>query len=182
MTRDELAGIVAAIAPCDDIETAHRADVLAWIDSGAEIYRLEAPATPPKHLVVYAVIVDEARSSVFLIEHRKAGLWLPTGGHVDPGEHPFAAARRELLEETGRTLPALSDTPLLLTVTETVGNTVQRHTDVTFWYGFTAAPEERFILDPEECGKGSWFDADALGGIACDPHLARFMRKVAAAG
>lgn len=110
--------------------------------------------------------------------HRKAGRWLPTGGHVDAGEHPLAAAKRELLEETGSNLPAFSEWPLLLTVQETVGDHVERHTDVTLWYAFTAEPGASFILDTDECGEGEWFDAAMLNRIDCDPHLARFMRKI----
>ena len=176
--RDELVRIIRAMAPLDGVEEAHQADALGWIASGVEIYRRVKPAIPPKHLVVYAVIVDPAPRRTFLIEHRKAGLWLPTGGHVDAGEHPFAAAKRELLEETGSTLPALSEWPLLLTVQETVGDRVERHTDVTLWYAFTAEPGARFILDTDECGKGEWFDAAMLSHIDCDPHLTRFMRKL----
>lgn len=37
---------------------------------------------------------------VLLVKHRWRG-WVPPGGKVDPGEHPWEAARRELLEETG---------------------------------------------------------------------------------
>lgn len=33
--------------------------------------------------------------------HRKVGLWLPPGGHIEPNEDPMQAARREALEETG---------------------------------------------------------------------------------
>jgi 8-oxo-dGTP diphosphatase len=176
--RQELAREVTLLAPLDAIEAAHQADALGWIASGAEVYRLEKPATPPKHLVVYAAILDQRHDRVFLIEHRNAGLWLPTGGHVDPGEHPFAAARRELLEETGTSLPALSERALFLTVQDTVGDPVQRHTDVALWYGFVAGSDARFTLDPDECGQGAWFERDMLRAIACEPNLLRFMRKI----
>ncbi len=36
--------------------------------------------------------------------HRKLGLWLPAGGHVEPLETPDDAAIREALEETGLTI------------------------------------------------------------------------------
>src|SRR5688500_10821251 len=38
---------------------------------------------------------------VLLHWHRRLGLWLPPGGHIDPGELPDEAAVRETLEETG---------------------------------------------------------------------------------
>ena len=33
--------------------------------------------------------------------HRKLGMWLPPGGHIERGELPDDAAVREVLEETG---------------------------------------------------------------------------------
>lgn len=41
------------------------------------------------------------RGKVLLIYHRKLGKWLPPGGHLDEGEIPPEAAKREALEETG---------------------------------------------------------------------------------
>ncbi|MGV9748387.1 NUDIX domain-containing protein [Rhodococcus zopfii] len=35
------------------------------------------------------------------MDHIGAGLWLPTGGHVEPGEHPLDTAIRETREELG---------------------------------------------------------------------------------
>ncbi len=47
-----------------------------------------------------AVFVVRA-GHVILHQHRKLGIWLPPGGHIEPDELPDDAARREVLEETG---------------------------------------------------------------------------------
>lgn len=90
----------AAIAPWDALEAEHRQAALAWMDAGAELWRREKPATPPEHLCTYFALVDDA--GLLLVDHKKAGLWLPTGGHVDPGEHPRDTVARELFEELGQ--------------------------------------------------------------------------------
>lgn len=41
---------------------------------------------------------------VLLHPHRKLGLWLPPGGHIEPNELPDAAAVREVEEEAGITV------------------------------------------------------------------------------
>ena len=38
---------------------------------------------------------------VILHPHRKLGIWLPPGGHIEPNELPDEAARREVAEEAG---------------------------------------------------------------------------------
>jgi 8-oxo-dGTP diphosphatase len=45
-------------------------------------------------------VTDPAFRHVLLVKHRWRG-WVPPGGRVEPGETPRAAARRELVEETG---------------------------------------------------------------------------------
>lgn len=52
-----------------------------------------------RHFTVAVFVTWEGR--VLLHFHRKLGMWLPPGGHIEPGELPDAAARREVLEETG---------------------------------------------------------------------------------
>lgn len=91
--RDEL----MAIKPLDDLEREHLLDALAWVDSGAELFRVAKPATPPKHLVSYFAIVDD--DHILLVDHKNAQLWLPAGGHVEYGEHPRLTVVRELEEE-----------------------------------------------------------------------------------
>jgi 8-oxo-dGTP diphosphatase len=95
---------IAAVNPGDDVEKRCQQDVLAWLDSGAALCRTRKPATPDKHLVSYFVVVDSSQHAVLLVDHRKAQLWLPTGGHVEPGEHPRMTVRREANEELGSRL------------------------------------------------------------------------------
>lgn len=102
-------------------------DVLSWIDSGVELCRLEKPAVPPKRLLSYFAVVDNEH--ILLVDHINVELWLPTGGHVEPGEHPGITVLREAKEELSMEADFLHDKPLFLTVTETVG-----HIDVSIWY------------------------------------------------
>ena len=84
--REIIRSELEAIVPFDALETEHLADAIAWVDSGAEIFRVAKHATPPKHLVSYFVIVDG--DHILLVDHKSAQLWLPSGGHVEPDEHP----------------------------------------------------------------------------------------------
>jgi 8-oxo-dGTP pyrophosphatase MutT (NUDIX family) len=170
--RDE----VASIEPFDGLERAHCQEALAWIDSGVELCRVQKPATPPKHLVSYFVLVD--RDHVLLVDHRNAQLWLPSGGHVEPGEHPRATVARELREELGLELADDPGAPLMLTSTVTVGTTAG-HTDVSLWYVIHADRGVSIGFDAEEFHSVRWFHFTEAPISRSDPHLARFLGKLA---
>ena len=59
----------------------------------------EPPDGITKHFTVAVFVVHAGH--VLLHPHRKVGLWLPPGGHVEPHELPDDAALRETREETG---------------------------------------------------------------------------------
>jgi len=167
---------VASIDPFDRLERAHCEDALAWIDSGAELCRVQKPATPPKHLVSYFVLVDH--DHVLLVDHKNAQLWLPTGGHVEPGEHPRVTVARELREELGLELADALGTPLMLTSTETVGATAG-HTDVSLWYVIDADRGVPLRFDADEFHWVRWFHFSEAPVSRSDPHLPRFLGKLA---
>ena len=152
---------VAAITPFDELERVEQLDTLAWIDSGAPIWRAAKPATPPEHLVAYCVLVDVDRSSLLLVDHRNAQQWLPTGGHVDPGEHPAAAARRELAEELGVDAPPLVADPVFVTRSQTVGLD-GGHLDVSLWYTFRGTQGMVVTPDASEFTDHRWWTFDEI--------------------
>jgi 8-oxo-dGTP pyrophosphatase MutT (NUDIX family) len=52
-----------------------------------------------RHFTVAVFVVWEGK--VLLHRHRKLGMWLPPGGHIEENELPDDAAVREVFEETG---------------------------------------------------------------------------------
>ena len=97
--REAIAEIVRVIQPYDVLEQTDVTETLAWISSGVPLFRVAKPTTPPQHLVAYVVLLDPAANALLLVDHRSAGLWLPSGGHIEPDEHPEATFQRELCEE-----------------------------------------------------------------------------------
>jgi 8-oxo-dGTP pyrophosphatase MutT (NUDIX family) len=181
--RSELADLVHKIAPVDAVEERHRLDVLAWIASGAELYRYEKPDVPAKHLVAYIVLVDLAARALLLVDHRNARRWLPTGGHVEPDEDPATTVRRELQEELGiqaDLVRGLSSNPLLITETTTVGRDAG-HVDVSLWYVLTGAQTTPLDEDHNEFARVRWWsfaEIDTAPAGQLDPHLSRFLAKL----
>lgn len=175
MVRATIRQEVERIEPLDGREACAKNEVLRWIDSGAELCRVAKPATPPVHLVSYFAMADG--EYLLLVEHINAGLWLPTGGHVEPHEHPRETVRREAEEELSIVAEFLVEGPLFLTITETVGNTAG-HTDVSLWYvlkGDRAAPLD---YDRSEFHRVEWFHRRRVPLERTDPEMKRFLLKL----
>jgi 8-oxo-dGTP diphosphatase len=86
--RSVVRDLVTGVSPHDLLEERDRQWILDWIDSGAQLFRLAKPATPPQHLAVYAALLDEESGSLLYVHHAKAKAFLMPGGHVDDGEDP----------------------------------------------------------------------------------------------
>lgn len=52
-------------------------------------------------LLKYSVMVTKSNGKWVFCKHRERGTWECPGGHIEPGETPLAAGKRELYEETG---------------------------------------------------------------------------------
>lgn len=86
-----------------------------------------------------------------------AGTWSTPGGHLDPGEHPFACAEREVLEETGVRI----SNPRFLGVTNDVFLADSLHY-VTLWVAADFASGEAAPRAPHELTEVRWASWDDL--------------------
>ena len=183
----EVRRLVEGIAPLDALEDEHRRQVLRWLRQTDDVYRRVKPRTPAQHLVSYFLLVDHEDAQFLLVDHIQAGKWLPTGGHVEPGECPAATVRREAWEELGiqARFPAwIGEQPLFLTVAETVGSIHERHTDVSLWFVLEGCRHQ--VLNPHagEFHAVRWWTMDELAGREpkrFDPHLGRMLEKLGTA-
>jgi 8-oxo-dGTP diphosphatase len=173
--RAAVRGEVASIRPFDELEEIHRADALAWIDSGVPLCRTAKPAVPPKHLVSYFAVVDG--DHILLVEHKSAQLWLPSGGHVEPEEHPRETVVRELFEELGLVAGHVIAEPVMITCTATVGLTAG-HVDVSLWYVVRVDRNRTLEFDRQEFAGVRWFEFSEVPLHRSDPHLGRFLAKL----
>ncbi len=168
--------LVSRLQPGDELEDEHRSAALTWLSGTDDVFRRVKPATPPQHLVSYVVPVA-ADGRILLVDHINAGLWLPPGGHVEPGEDPALTARREIREELGLGDAGLSPSPIFLTITRTVGQD-HGHTDVSLWYVLSCTGEEELRPDAGEFTAVRWWTRAELSDAdpaRFDPHFFRFL-------
>ncbi|HLX04504.1 MAG TPA: NUDIX hydrolase [Candidatus Binatus sp.] len=176
--RDEIEKIVAAIEPLDDLEREHRDSTLEWIRSAAPIFRTKKPDVPPMHMVSYFALVDEQRGKILLVDHKLAGLWLPSGGHVELDENPRATVIREIGEELNLAAEFIQQAPAFITVTRTLG--LGEHTDVSLWYLLRGESSRAIEFDRGEFHGVRWFGCDEIPFDRSDPHMRRFIAKLRA--
>lgn len=177
MIRSEIKSIISQIQPLDKEEAEHIAFAKKWIDSGAEIFRIAKPATPDPHLVAYFLLIDQDEQQLLLVDHRKADLWLPAGGHVELNEHPKETVSREILEELGVEANFLSEIPFFLTVTQTTGMK-EKHTDISLWYILKSCMMTALQYDDREFHSIRWFAANKIPFHRSDPHMSRLVQKL----
>jgi 8-oxo-dGTP pyrophosphatase MutT (NUDIX family) len=95
-TTADLRALVEAREPASPREAAARARFLA------ELAVLDAPCdelASPTHVTASGIVVGPRGTVLHL--HKRLGIWMQPGGHIDPGETPAVAARREANEELG---------------------------------------------------------------------------------
>ncbi|MEZ5218400.1 MAG: GNAT family N-acetyltransferase [Ilumatobacteraceae bacterium] len=169
-TRADLRRAVLALDPIDDRAARSAREFVDAMD------RLDSPFSEdadPTHVTGSAVVVGPR--GVVLHRHKRLGIWLQPGGHVDPGETPAQAALRESHEETGLPVSFYGGLPVLFHVDVHPGPRGHTHLDTRY---LVMAPD----VDPSppmgespDCRWFGWDEAVAVAdeGLAGALHALR---------
>jgi len=142
----------------------------------AELDRLAAPCdehADPIHVTASGIVVGP-RGTV-LHRHKRLGTWMQPGGHIDAGETPDVAARREAQEELGLAISHPADGPRLLQIDVHDAARGHYHLDLRYLLlGEDADPKP----PPGESPDARWWGWDeAFALIDGDPGLSDGLRR-----
>ncbi len=121
------------------------------------------------HFCAYFLPYNPKTNQIFIVHHKKSGLWLSPGGHVDKGELLLDTLNREIKEELGVTnffseLPK----PFLISITP-INNPAQpsckEHLDIWF---LLETDGSNFDVDPQEFHNTKWIGLDEAKKIITD--------------
>lgn len=165
---------VAARQPVDERERRSIGHFLTELDRLPDPLSREADRV---HVTASGIVVGER--GVVLHLHRRLGMWLQPGGHIDPGETPWQTAERETFEETGLVVapavpppPGVAPRPVHVDVHP--GGRGHTHLDLRYLF---VGPD----VDPDppegESQQVAWFGWDAAIELA-DDGLAGALRAL----
>lgn len=125
---------------------------------------------PVNHLCAYFFPYDIAAKKVFIVAHKKSGLWLSPGGHIELGEALFDTLTREIKEELGVRNPLPKEsTPLLFTVTDIKRDTRACKVHFDMWY-FLPTDGSDFKIDSDEFHETKWVSIDEARNLLVDEN------------
>lgn len=157
---------VRGLAPIDDREAQ---SVPVFLESVGRLAEPFSEQADPTHITASAVLVGP--QGVVLHRHKRLGLWLQPGGHIDAGEAPHEAAVREAVEETG--LAVLLESPLVIHVDVHPGPKGHTHLDLRYLCRAQGVPAP----GAGESADVRWFTWDQAVAVA-DPGLAGLLRSL----
>jgi 8-oxo-dGTP diphosphatase len=145
-----------------------------------------------RHFTASAVVLDG--DQVLLVHHRKLGVWLQPGGHIEPNEDPVQAVRREVREEVGLDVEILGeprfsfshpevsviDPPFTILVEDIDDPTDGRHQHIDLIYVCRPASAAAPSRPAEYDGKSRWVPVATLRQLDTTPELPPLIEAAAA--
>lgn len=180
MLSTAAASAIGAYQPQDPREVAFRERVL-------ELLRLEAPFSRtsfvPGHVTASAFVLSPSADELLLIFHRKLGIWVQPGGHIEPGDASLLdAARREVAEEVGLELDAAVTVSVfdldIHAIPARKAEPAHEHFDVRYCFH---SPTRDFTVSAEVVD-ARWVELAKIEQVTSDESVLRAARKLASPG
>ena len=117
---------------------------------------------------------------MFLVDHRKSGLWLSPGGHVEPDESVFETLNREAEEELGlRSSFSGAEQPFMLSITPIANPSQACRTHFDVWF-LLPTDGSGFQIDEREFRGSKWLDFAEARAVVTDPNTLRALQDIEA--
>jgi 8-oxo-dGTP pyrophosphatase MutT (NUDIX family) len=147
---------------------------LAKLDEGG----YSRDENPMHHFGAYFLLYNPATKTVFITHHKKSGLWLFPGGHVDRGETTIQTLKREMHEELGVVYnPPADQKPFLLTITRMDAPNYRCKTHFDVWYKMPTDGSD-FKIDPSEFHDTQWVSIDEARKLIVDEQNLQALAKI----
>jgi 8-oxo-dGTP pyrophosphatase MutT (NUDIX family) len=134
----------------------------------------------PGHFTASAFVLSPSEDALLLIFHKKLGIWVQPGGHVEATDETLsAAARREAEEEVGLALPNTEEAGIfdldIHAIPARKDEPSHEHFDVRYRF---RAPTLDFVRT-EEVADARWVPLADLASLTTDESVLRAARKLA---
>ncbi len=83
----------------DPVDSREAESISAFREAVTQLDEPCSESADPTHVTASAIVIGP--EGLLLHRHKRLGIWLQPGGHIDQGEHPAEASFREAFEETG---------------------------------------------------------------------------------
>lgn len=165
---------IASITPFDQRESQDIQQTLDWLQSAQQIHK---PDNMKEHLGVIFFVLSPDRTQTFMLNHKKAQMWLPPGGHVNMGQTFEEAVKFEIKEELGIEAKFLLPHPFFLSRTLTSGLNAG-HIDITAWFILEGDPSVAYRVQEKEASEAKWIAISALLDFPYQSNLPRAALKL----
>lgn len=135
----------------------------------------------PGHLTASAFVLSPDGAALLLIFHRKLGIWIQPGGHIEPTDaNLLAAAQREVSEEVGVALEPTPATSIfdvdIHAIPARKAEPQHEHFDVRFCFQASSLT----LATSDEVGDTRWVELGQVDQVTADESVLRAVRKLRA--